>query len=554
MQFIQELTTIHKAVIGATVALIMVLLLVSARRRRAAADVPAAPLEPAATKTRKRDRTKPPALAGRKRRKLAAEAAHAMGVDPAPIAVPQVPEVPTVSIPEVAVVSAPVIEAPIEDVFEDVPAAESVAAEPVADAVINDPYLHEAPVNAEGVVVGQPGWPAPGELASSFDPDAFDPLPEAYGPLTDDTYDEFAVPAANSDDTTVIEMPVFSTAGEVAALEEIEEWTDTFDADDSWNETDDEVAPESTWTISHEEPQPEVAAVADPPAIDMENIWSEPDEEPLWNAAEVADVPAVAILDEGLAFDAAEPAWEGDAQDSWEHDVFETPADAFAVPSVLEIPAAVHEVPAYDPSGPPAAWSGSIGGPNSPVVLDLAGLAASGHSLELVIEPSADGHGVRLRFGAPGANPVEFPVVPDDAPETALLVPMDPATEGMDDTFEAELVDVDEAIETVEPEFDLSFLAGVAPGNEPPVSAEQPQMTMTPAPIVEPEYVFATPAADVEDANPVALDPAPSDDDFAMQTAPAATPTATAVMDADDDPARILADIRARLAALDARR
>ncbi len=553
MQFIQELTTIHKAVIGATVALIMVLLLVSARRRRAAADVPAAPLEPAATKTRKRDRTKPPALAGRKRRKLAAEAAHAMGVDPAPIAVPQVPEVPTVSIPEVAVVSAPVIEAPIEDVFEDVPAAESVAAEPVADAVINDPYLHEAPVNAEGVVVGQPGWPAPGELASSFDPDAFDPLPEAYGPLTDDTYDEFAVPAANSDDTTAIEMPVFSTAGEVAALEEIEEWTDTFDADDSWNETDDEVAPESTWTISNGEPQPEVAAVADPPAIDMENIWSEPDEEPLWNAAEVADVPAVAILDEGLAFDAPEPAWEGDAQDSWEHDVFETPADAFAAPSVLEIPAAVHEVPAYDPSVP-AAWSGSIGGPNSPVVLDLAGLAASGHSLELVIEPSADGHGVRLRFGAPGANPVELPVVPDDAPETALFVPMDPATEGMDDTFEAELVDVSEPIETVEPEFDLSFLAGVAPGNEPPVSAEQPQMTMTPAPVVEPEYVFATPAADVEDANPVALDPAPSDDDCAMQTAPAATPTATAVMDADDDPARILADIRARLAALDARR
>jgi hypothetical protein len=39
-----------------------------------------------------------------------------------------------------------------------------------------------------------------------------------------------------------------------------------------------------------------------------------------------------------------------------------------------------------------------------------------------------------------------------------------------------------------------------------------------------------------------------------MRAAPAPATTATAVMDADDDPARILADIRARLAALDARR
>ena len=564
MQFIQELTMIHKAAIGATLALILVLLLVSARRRRGAADAPAEAPEPVATTSSKRDRKRQSARPGRKRRKLAAEAARAMGADSAPIAVPQVPEVPTINIPAVAVVSAPVVEAPVEEVFDDVPATEpvayAIASEPVAVPGIDDPYLHETQVDAAGVVVAQPGWPAPGELASTFDPDAFDPLPEAYGPLQDGTYDESPVPADPDDDTTAIEMPEFSTADEVTALEEIEEWTDTFDADDSWNETDDEVATETTWTSSNEEPQLEVAAIAGPPAIDMETIWSEPDEEPLWDVAEVeetsaADVPAIAIEDETLASDAAEPAWVDDSQDSWQEDVFEIPADVFETPAVPEIPAAVHEIPAYEPAGS-TAWSAAIGGTTSPVVLDLAGLAASGHSLELVIEPNADGHGVRLRFGAPGANPVELPVALDAPPEAELFVPLDGATEadvvvGLDDASESEPVD---AGVPVKPEIDMSFLTGAAPSDESPAPAEPPRVDVTPAPVMEPENVFDPPVAEVEDANPVALDPAPSNEDFAMQAAPVAATTATAVMDSDDDPASILADIRARLAALDARR
>ena len=261
----------------------------------------------------------------------------------------------------------------MEEVFDGVPAAEpvayAVAAEPVAVPVIDDPYLHETQVDAEGVVVAQPGWPAPGELASTFDPDAFDPLPEAYGPLNDDTDDESPVPADPGDDTTAIEMPEFSTANEVAALEEIEEWTDTFDADDSWNETDDEVATESTWTSSNEEPQPEVAVIADPPAIDMENPWSEPDEEPLWDVAEVEEASARRRArhrdrGRGLATDAAEPAWVDDSQDSWQEDVFEIPADGFETLAVPEIPAAVHDIPAYEPAGS-AAWSAAIGGPTA---------------------------------------------------------------------------------------------------------------------------------------------------------------------------------------------
>jgi hypothetical protein len=550
MQFIQEFTLIQKTAGGATLVLILVLLLVSARRRRGAAAAPAETHEPAATKTRRGDRKKQSALPGRKRRKLAAEAAHSMGVDPEPIAMPQVPEVPTVSIPEIAVVDASLVEAPAEEVFDDVPTAEPVAypvtVETDAVPAMDDPYLHETQINAEGVVVAQPGWPAPGELASSFDLDAFDPLPEAYGPLKDDTDDEFAVPAAQSDDTTALEIPEFSTGDEVAALEEIEEWTDTFDADGSWSEPDDEVATESTWTTAHEEVlQPEVAAITGPPAIDMENIWSQPDEEPLWDVADVAEVPVANMpagaIDETSTVDAAEPAWADDSQDAWQDDLFDGPAEAFETSAMLEIPAAAHEMPDAEPPAP-TAWSGSIGGPNSPVVLDLAGLAASGHSLELVIEPSADGHGVRLRFGAPDSHPAEAPVVRDDPPQAELFVPSEATIEakaaGMDDTLEREPAEVGGP---AEPEIDVSFLAGVAPGDEPSVLTEMPRVPPASAP-------FVTPAYAVEPA----FVPVPSREDLAMQAAPATT--ATAVMDADDDPARILADIRARLAALDARR
>ncbi len=554
MQVIQDLTLIHKAAIGVTVALIMVLLLVSRRRRAGAGGaVEAAP--PVAAKTRRRDRKKNSALPGRKRRKLAAEAAHAMGVDPTPVAAPQVPEVPAVTIPEVTVASAPLPQSPIDQVFEDIPVAEpvapAVAVEPVTVPVMDDPYLHEAQANADGVFVAQPGWPTPGELASSFDPDAFDPLPDAYGPLKDGVDDDpYAEIDAESDDTSAIELPAFSTAGEVAALEEIEEWTDTYDANDNWNdETADDDATESTWTLSQQEPQPEVAAMAAPPAIDMQNLWSEPDDEPLWDVAEVAeapgaDIPAVAVMDEGLAFDAPEQAWADDSQDSWQADAFETQA-------AHEIAAAIPEMPAFQPASP-AAWGGSIGGPNSPVVLDLAGLAASGHSLELVIEPNADGHGVRLRFGAPGAGPVEVPVVLDQMPQTELPMSPDDGVEatGMDDSFEAALADMSEP---ADPVIDMSFLTGVAPGDEPEAPVALPEPTTVTASAEVPFVAPHVTVDDVQAADAFADDPEPAGEDFAMQAAPVAA-TTVAVMDADDDPARILADIRARLAALDARR
>ena len=559
MQFIEELTMIHRAAIGVAVVLIMVLLVVSARRRRAAAGAHAEAPESATTKTRRRDRRKELALTGRKRRKLAAEAARSMGVDSAPAAAVQVPAVPNISIPEVTGEGARLAEAPVEEILADPPTTEPVEEalhpEPVALPVADDPYLHEGD-GTPGAVVAQPGWPAPGELASSFDPDAFDPLPEAYGPLKDDgLYDESAVSPSDNDDTSAIELPEFSTSGEVAALEEIEEWTDTFDAGGSWSEADDEVATESTWTISHEEPEPEVAAIAGPPALDTETIWSEPDEEPHWVAddvaAPVADVPDGAVVDEGLTFDAPDPAWADDSQAAWQAD---GPEASAAVP---EIPAALHDAPVNEPAAP-ALWNGSIAGPNTPVVLDLAGLAASGQSLELVIEPSADGHGVRLRFGAPGASGAEGPVALQETLHAERLVPPDeaPETEGAvdpDDIFGPERLDAGTPVEVVEPVIDVSFLAGVAPGDEPQAPAELPEVAVASAPL-EPAYVFDPPVACIADGDAVALDSTPADGDSARQAAPADATAATAVMDADDDPAKILADIRARLAALDARR
>ena len=71
-------------------------------------------------------------------------------------------------------------------------------------------------------------------------------------------------------------------------------------------------------------------------------------------------------------------------------------------------------------------------------------------------------------------------------------MPLDGVTEadvvvGLDDAFESEPVD---AGAPVKPEIDVSFLAGVAPGDESPAPAELPRVDVTPAPVVEPANVF----------------------------------------------------------------
>ena len=575
MQFIEQLTMIHKAAIGGAVALIMILLLISARRKRAAAEAPVEVAEAKEPKKRKRDTPKEASLPRRKRRKLAAEAAHSMGVEPSmPIvpAVPEVADVPVITIPEVTIAAEPVAAASVAE-YDDAPVETEMTVDMavVSPHVADDPYLHDGDLDENGVVVAQPGWPSPGELASSFDPDAFDPLPEAQ--YHDEQY-------ADTSATTALELPTLSTANEAVALEEIEEWADTYDVDEDWAQPAPTVA-EDTWTVPEDEPTISVTAIGG----NDDAVWSEPDEEPLWEMPEPAtepavevepvnEAPAVAVMEDDTAYEVTESAWADDSEESWQTDVpyepdvadealqpIEIPAEAYDVAvaygvedSVVEAPPA-DPMPAYSYEAPNPAvmsnWSQALGGPNSPVVLDLAGLAASGHALELVIEPSADGNGVRLRFGAPGTQDVvEVPVSVESVPDEVAF---------------AEVVTSDESVTPPLEVDNLAFLAGDAPQIEPHtvLTAVVPDATVPPAPIVvdeEPSSVVEASPVVAEVAGPVESPVAvvtyddvpayehvyPPVEDAFEQVADAREP--------DDDPAQILADIRARLAALDARR
>jgi len=207
------------------------------------------------------------------------------------------------------------------------------------------------------------------------------------------------------------------------------------------------------------------------------------------------------------------------------------------------------------------------------VVLDLAGLAASGHSLELVIETSGDGKGVRLRFGSPsspGAPVTDVEAAPSpldaveephtDEPE-GHVEELEPHGEREHETeyaFEAETdaeaelpgaeheIVAETVAEPVFEDFDVPFLTGGLP---------------SPA-----DAAIVTPQAD-EPVAAEAHEPAAVDmhglwvedaavDEAVDQPEPLVRATiAPAIPDEEltEDPAKILAEIRARLAALDGR-
>lgn len=565
MQFIEELTLIHKVAIVATIGLIMVLL-VSARRRKAAAAPSEASPAPAVKASRRRGRAKDDSLLPRrKRRKLAAEAAHAMGIE-ASAATAFTHEPAAISVPEVP--AAPANEPSLDQVFESAPVAEPMAAVPTPVAVSDDPYLHDGLMGDAGGFVAQPGWPSPGELASSFDPDAFDPLPEIHEPPPEVRYDE-ADAAVEYDDTHAIELPTLSTAHEVTALAEIEEWADTVEAGAEWDDTDDDAdSAAGNWTIS--EPQHATDVTDGFAPIALEDIWTEPDDEPLWDQTEDVEVIAEDVVDLATAlkndpvFDSPEPdhvAYTAEADDV----EFDAPVSAWADDSpgawqTTDAPR-VSALPAANPS----AWNGAFGGQNSPVVLDLAGLAASGQSLELLIEPNADGHGMRLRFGVPspapapvaavsaevidGAEALSDPAETTSAPDSAVPAPH---TDVFDVLFLAGTAPVDERSGTVS---DIEPIAMAAPATPEYMVVETPDVAeafVSP----EPEQAVSEPAVTFVDHVRAATFETSADDNdqFAYDTEPAGQNTASAVMGHDDDPARILADIRARLAALDAQR
>jgi hypothetical protein len=446
---------------------------------------------------------------------------------------------------------------------------------PVVAAPVDDPYVQdisfaEEQVAAFGedtlpeVVVAAPGWPTPGELASSFDPDAFDPLPSAEPAppapeLVEDASDEMMIDEEPEQPTGIIEMPAeHADAYSDHEEPEIAQWDGEFDPATGWGEDEIPVpvavaaASEEWYDSDHATGGGGESSIGQPNPVDLDQFWSEADTEEQW-----ADSSEVEILSD-MVEDAPVPDWVHDDE----------PA-AWEAGTTDEVAPAPQSASAHDDGG----WTMAAPAQGSPVVLDLAGLAASGHSLELVIETSGDGKGVRLRFGSPSTprapvTDVEagpFPVDAVEEPHTdepeGHVEELEPHGEREHETeyafeaetdAEAELPEAEHEIvaETVaEPvfeDFDVSFLTGGLP---------------SPA-----DAAIVTPQAD-EPVAAAAHEPAAVDmhglwvedgavDETVDQPEPLVGATiAPAIPDEEltEDPAKILAEIRARLAALDGR-
>lgn len=554
MQLIQELTLIQKVGAFIGIPLILLLVMVAARRRRAAAPAGDPGAAVARSEGRRRAKKAEPSIPRRKRRWLAAEAAHAMGT---PVTPPE---------PVAAEATAPVVE-PVTAVAAEVvpeaveaPVVESPPPVPVVPAPVEDPYVRDTTFAEEQVeafarettpevVVAAPGWPSPGELASSFDPDAFDPLPAA-AELADQTHDEPAAEAEEPEQPTgVIEMPAVVEDG----LDErdIAQWDGDFDPATGWG--DDEVpvpvavaaeAEAEDWYDSERQSPPVGPPTAEPNPVDLEQFWGDADGEDPWvDSPEVEVITGMPPTDED---DESVPDWvEDDATAAWEVEQSPDMPD-IGVPFHAPGSLATHEAA-------PEGWTTATPAQGSPVILDLAGLAASGHPVELVIESSGDGN-VRVRFGPP--NGTSLPVAqPEAAAELAVEeAEMEELIELPGPVTEPELPMVEDSdAEQVEDEpatavdFDVPFLTGGL--SEPDfvhVATAEPDLTVdtpidaVPVEVPQPPIAEDEPAFDAIPAEAARVEPAP--------------PLAAPELDPYDDPAQILADIRARLAALDGHR
>lgn len=605
MQFIQDLPFVVKVADAAMLVLVLALVVIVRRRRSSAA----APAERSAPKpSRKARRAENKGIPRRKRRKLAAEAAQAMGVEEPPEPAAAEPIV----VPPVEIAPEPAVEQ------EPVPVAAADPMPVVAEVGADDPYVSEAapdpvglaieaPVDDDADVVGHPGWPSPGELASSFDPDVFDPLPEIDEDALADEVEESQAEHADQP-TGVIEMPALDEV--VDAVEEMEEWTGDFDPATGWADDPADATASSAWEHSHADGEPDALELADeePPAPEedvdagLDRFWGDPDddwaEEPAPPVGAEFEAVAVGFADEDddsgaiyaseaepvdqeLGFDAGD--WAGEEPVEWP--VGEAATEDLAVPFPAPGTISTH---AAAPVQPP--WT-PTGAQPGPVVLDLAGIAALGKALELVIEPSPDGTGVRLRIaGADGP-------APDADPQREAPVTADPPDEDPVDADDATLMDVpfltggmpDAPVQAVEPAApdeappagELEEAATVAeqePAMVPLVRAEPDEaMAADAVPAVEPLAGAEPDGAMTAETSP-AMEPPSMDEASPVVTAEAwETPAhASGESPADpvevpavplgeapapdpgdaftEDPAKILADIRARLAALDARR
>lgn len=293
-------------------------------------------------------------------------------------------------------------------------------------------------------------------------------------------------------------------------------------------------AEQPDWSTDTPEAE-EVAETAwDAPETD-DAPWSAVDEpeplswEPIDEPAPMAETPAT---EPGLTSAEFAPLAEND-------DAAPAAAPAWTLPEIAETAPA-----AQAPLAPvPAAPQGVPGLP-SPVVIDLAHLVDGGSRVELHIEQDAEGRGLRLSFGT-ADSPTAPTEVADDSP-TELEQPS--AAETIDspqspDEAEPVLVeahlqdDADEAadeevpsapVEATRPRPDVPFLMG----DRRPAAPTQPDHTE-----------WTVPADDDQ----------PTAEVLETETVQVGRP-ANGSTGEQQDPARILADIRARLAALDARR
>jgi hypothetical protein len=592
MQFIQELTPLQQAAASTMAAVALVLVLVALKRRRSAAEAGPDALKERRSRRRKSDKVHIPR---RQRRMLAAEAAMSMGVESAPAQAESdvitgdivVPPVPSTKQPApVAVAAAEEAPAPVA-----VAAAEEAPAPPRA-VVVDDPYVSELGTYsteqstvvegpeaiASDRVVADPGWPAPGELSAGFDPDAFDPLPEV----------QEAAGYADQQPTGVIDLP--SPADDApgygdadADFDPATGWNDSSapgaadgsgprgDLDHLWRDSEDDAA---QWEILAEDTTPAAddngETAAEAWGEDAADVWASPDHDGedaaqgavtvdgAWNEAEQLDrANEIAAGHEtvpggGGHVDAYEATAAVDEAPAFDIEAFD-PADlTVQTPSFPEPMYTMNEAASEERAAVAGIALGGAGSPG-PVVLDIAALAAAGRPVEVVIEPNADGSGVRLRITPPadtsaqGADLVWAPDAAESSGDPAE--PDDPAEEeseavegfaALGDAGEPAPADVWEA---VQPDFeemqDIPFLTGGVP--EPEASFDE---------VPEPPSGGAEPFREVH----VEIDGTRNGDGSSSGDAGSGEATVVYVADPDDDPARILADIRARLATLDAQR
>jgi hypothetical protein len=531
-----ELSIYQEAAI-ATVAVLVVALMV--QRRRSAGHAAAAagttssgpagtvPAAPSAGSFRFRRKGDAPdgAPRGRRRRRLAQEAVAATGAVPVELPASEQEAIAPVAPVEPFVPAAPVVDpAPAEQPTGEIP------------IVTIDQAIEPASQEDGEDFVAQPGWPAPGELATGYDPDAFDPVPEPGSEV------EEAEADSEADQPEPVEDDHPGADDEILILPDddpVEQPQVTVDVESlEWDAMDDGgFDPATGWGA--DEPEAPAWEKGD----DETTAWSfdaESEAGPSFDAEPQA-VEAVEAVDEHEAeHEAPEVDWE-EVPSPWaapvESVVEEAPEDPAPPVGLLdyELPPLVAESAPAEPTATAL--------PVGPLVLDLGSIGRAGEAIAVVIEQGRPGEGIRLRLSSrdqvEAVHEPESDGTPLSTRERQAFDELDELLQGMLRLPEADAADEPEA---TEPAFDAE-----AEAEAKPEILDVPFLTGGPV-------AFAAPAEAVaeEPFEPQGDGPQNGHHDEANGH----HANGHDAVEADDphDPAAVLAEIRARLALLDAPR